>query len=413
MKGEDERLGARLMRPLAKARGARASAATLADRITSDGEVPWAATDVPSRPGRPILMITGGGVEHGGGIGRMVGYIMASWNDGTRPPMKIIDTRGQQCRPIVWPLFMLRAIVQIISSAPRRPILHIHLAANSSTWRKIIVARVGKLCRLGYLLHLHDPKYAEFYDRLPPWARSPVRSLFRDAQRVVTLGSSTATMVTGLFAVPAERIDIVPNGVPGPSRIAARVARDESAPPQILFLGQLQRRKGLHDLIDALARPEVASLSWIATFAGGGPDQLSFEQQVARMGIRDRINFPGWLARGPTTALLSAADIIVLPSYAEEMALSVLEGMAYGLCVICTAVGAQAEVVKDGVSALIVSPGDVDGLAAALVRSIEDPGLRRRLGQGAQDVHIRNYNISDYPERLGVVYERLAAGCVR
>lgn len=403
-----ERVRVRLMSHSTEAAAARPSSSLGADRIRPVSWRPGAATEAPARAGRPILMVTGGGLENGGGIGRMVGYVMAAWNDSTRPPMQVIDTRGPGHKRIVWPLFMLRSVVQVVCNAPRRPILHIHLAANTSTWRKMIIAQVGKLCGLDYLIHLHDPKYPEFYDRVPRWLRPFVRSLFLDAARVVALGSPAATMVEALFGVPRERIEMVPNCVPGPSCVAWKKDRNNGAPPHILFLGQLQRRKGVHDLVEALARGEVVGLRWVATLAGGGPDQSGFEEQAARLGIRERISFPGWLARGPTTAFLETADILVLPSYAEEMALSLLEGMAYGLCVICTPVGAQAEVVEDGVSALVVSPGDVDGLAAALARSIADPALRRRLGHGAREAYLRAYNIADYPERIAAVYERVS-----
>jgi glycosyltransferase involved in cell wall biosynthesis len=220
-------------------------------------------------------------------------------------------------------------------------------------------------------------------------------------------------MVIRVFDVPADRIDIIPNGVPGPMQLTNRESGNDQAEPHILFLGQLQRRKGVHDLIEALSRREVAELRWVATFAGGGPDQDGFEAQAAQRGIQDRIRFPGWLSRGPITTLLETADILVLPSYAEEMAMSVLEGMAFGLCVVCTPVGAQAEVVQDEISALVVAPGDVDGLAAALARCVTDPSLRRRLGQGARNAYLRAYNIADYPERIAAVYDSVGTGKVQ
>jgi len=86
--------------------------------------------------------------------------------------------------------------------------------------------------------------------------------------------------------------------------------------------------------------------------------------------------------------------------------MSVLEGMAFGLCVVCTPVGALAEVVEDGVSAAVVAPGDVQGLADALARCVADPALRRRLGAGAHQAFLQRYNIADYPERLMAVYRR-------
>jgi glycosyltransferase involved in cell wall biosynthesis len=357
---------------------------------------------------RPILMVTGGGLENGGGIGRMVGYMLGSWIDEGRPPIKVIDTRGPQFTRIVWPVFFLNAMFQIVKSAPRRPILHIHLAANSSTLRKMIISYLGRLFRLSYVIHLHDPVYADFYRSLPRWIRLLVRSMFLGAGRVIVLGSATAVTVVELLGVPGERIDIVPNAVPGPANLAQGKNDEEEAEPHILFLGQLQRRKGVHDLIAALGQREVADLRWAATLAGGGPDQAGFEKQAAQGGLRHRISFPGWLSHSATRSLLETAAILVLPSYAEEMAMSVLEGMAFGLCIVCTPVGALAEVVEDGVSALVVSPGDIQGLAVALARCITDPELRRRLGRNARDAYLRGYNIADYQKRIEAVYERLA-----
>jgi glycosyltransferase involved in cell wall biosynthesis len=352
-------------------------------------------------------MVTGGGLENGGGIGRMVGYVVGAWNGNGRALMKVIDTRGPKYRRIVWPFFLLRSVVQIVCDIPKRPILHIHLAANTSTWRKLIIVHLAYLFRLDYVIHLHDPLYGVFYTGLPQWLRPAVRAMFRKASRIVVLGTPAATMLTGLIGVPAGRIDIIPNAVPGPTRLARDGTREEEREPQILFLGQLQRRKGVHDLIEALSRQEVLGLRWGATLAGGGADQADFEAQAERLGVRDRISFPGWLSRGAVTALLETADILVLPSYAEEMAMSVLEGMAFGLCVVCTSVGAQAEVVVDGVSALVVSPGDIEGLAATLARCIADPRLRRRLGTSARAAYLRAYNITDYPKRIAAVYERI------
>jgi hypothetical protein len=190
----------------------------------------------------------------------MVGYMVATWNDKVRPPIKVIDTRGPKYIRLAWPFFMLNSIFQIVRYVPRQPLLHIHLAANSSTLRKLIIAHLGRLFGLDYVIHFHDPTYAAFYTGLPRWVRSFVQSMFLNASRVIVLGSPAAVTVANLLEIPSERIDIVPNAVPGP----ANLIRDnkEEAEPHILFLGQLQRRKGVHDLIDALSQREVVGLRW-------------------------------------------------------------------------------------------------------------------------------------------------------
>ena len=364
-------------------------------------------TEVESvEAGRPVLMITAGGLEHGGGIGRMVGYTLGAWTDATLPPIRVLDTRGPKFSRWVWPFHLLNCLFQIVRFAPRNPILHVHLAANSSTARKLAVIWLGRLLRLDYVIHLHDPTYAEFYLGLPDWARGLVRAMYLRASRVIALGSPAKAMISGVIGVPTERIEVVPNAVPGPSCIAPSVTHNEADGPCILFLGQLQQRKGVHDLIDALARPELAAQRWRAILAGGGPEQKRYQEQAKARGILPRISFPGWLPRREIEELLETASILVLPSYAEEMAMSVLEGMAYGLCVVSTPVGALAEVLDDGVSAVVVTPGDVDGLAAALSKCVADPELRRRIGAGARDAYLRRYNVADYPQRIIATHQR-------
>ena len=293
----------------------------------------------PESDSRPVLILTSGGLERGGGIGRLIGYMVAAWDGKNRPPVKVIDTRGPKT-VFAWPYFMAQSIVQIIFYASRQPLLHIHLASGGSTLRKIVIVRVGRLLGLDMVIHLHDPDYGAFYLRLPRWVRPAVRAMLLSAARVVVLGTAAEKAMTDLLHVPADRIDIVPNGVPTP---AFAVKHEDRAEPRILFLGHLTRRKGVHHLIDALARPELQALSWSATLAGGGADQRTFEEQAGRAGIRHRLTIPGWVDQKRARSLLADADILVLPSYGEGMAMSVLEAMSFGLCVICTPVGAWPE----------------------------------------------------------------------
>jgi glycosyltransferase involved in cell wall biosynthesis len=185
-------------------------------------------------------------------------------------------------------------------------------------------------------------------------------------------------------------------------RVPARGAR---ATAQVLFLGRLSERKGVPELIDALAAPALAGLPWRATLAGDG-DLPRYQAQAQRAGVADRITFTGWLDRDSVARLLAEADLLVLPSYDEGMAMSVLEAMAYAVPVICTPVGALPELVEPEVSARIVSPGDRDALAAALAALIADPTLRARFGRAARRRIESAFAIDVYAARLAVVYAR-------
>jgi glycosyltransferase involved in cell wall biosynthesis len=145
---------------------------------------------------------------------------------------------------------------------------------------------------------------------------------------------------------------------------------------------------------------------WRATLAGGGSID-EFRKSAKELGILDRLCFPGWLDEAGVSALCADADVLVLPSYAEGLAMSVLEGLSHGLAVITTPVGAHPEVIEPDVSGILVPPGDVAALADALVRVIEDENLRNRLARGARDRFIERFDVRRYAARLGQLHASL------
>jgi glycosyltransferase involved in cell wall biosynthesis len=145
-------------------------------------------------------------------------------------------------------------------------------------------------------------------------------------------------------------------------------------------------------------------MDWHVSIAGGGDEIATFREQAHASGLSDRVDFPGWVGRTETMALLESADILVLPSYAEGMAMSVLEGMSYGLCVVCTPVGSLQYVIENEVTGLIVEPGNVAGLRQALSRAVEDQGLRNRLGAEAARVFASKFDAASYPNWVRPIY---------
>jgi glycosyltransferase involved in cell wall biosynthesis len=176
-----------------------------------------------------------------------------------------------------------------------------------------------------------------------------------------------------------------------------------------VFLGYLSARKGVPELMEALASPAMAVLPWRAMLAGGGPID-EFKARAAALGLSDRVAFPGWIDQVAASALCAAADILVLPSHAEGLAMSVLEGLAHGLAVVATPVGAHAEVLESERSGLLTPPGDVAGLSAALARVVGDPALRNRLRAGARQRFLDRFDVRSYAVSLARLHVRLLAG---
>jgi glycosyltransferase involved in cell wall biosynthesis len=221
---------------------------------------------------------------------------------------------------------------------------------------------------------------------------------------VIVLGDAWGDLVTRVLAVPPQRLVILRNAVPGPAAVRGHAG---GASPHLLFLGQLGERKGVSDLLQALALPPLRASQWSMTLAGDG-DVAYYRREAAGMGLADRVTLPGWVDGPEVKRLLGSADVLVLPSHAEGLPLAVLEGFAHGLAVVTTPVGAIPEVVQDDVNGLLVPPGDVPALADALLRVVSDAALRTRLGVSARAQWERDFAMHQYADRVAAIYAEVA-----
>jgi glycosyltransferase involved in cell wall biosynthesis len=171
-------------------------------------------------------------------------------------------------------------------------------------------------------------------------------------------------------------------------------------------MGLLGARKGSLLLIEALSRLDP-SLAWRATIAGNG-DVEGHVELSKRLGVASRVNLPGWLGSAEVDRLILDADVVVLPSFAENLPMVIIEAFAQGVPVIASPVGAVAEVVEDGVTGLLTPAGDVGALASAIQKLIETPDLRHSMGAAALQSHRLRFELSGYIERLVEIWRQSA-----
>jgi glycosyltransferase involved in cell wall biosynthesis len=194
---------------------------------------------------------------------------------------------------------------------------------------------------------------------------------------------------------------VLHNAVPDPGPPPDRSGR--GGPVQLLFLGHLDDRKGVPELLEALCLPAMRDRDWSLVLAGGG-EVARFREQVETKGLARCCTLTGWLPHERVYELCRAADIFILPSHAEGQAMALLEAMAHGLAIVTTPVGAHLEAVADDEEALIVSPGSVAQLGDALARLLADPSLRGRLGAAARRKYCCRFNAEQYSRTLLGIY---------
>ncbi len=355
---------------------------------------------------RNVCLLCPGSTSFAGGVGRCVANLMERMPQ-VAPDIRyhFIDTRGSHhiaFSPGYFALALTRLATLLVTG--NISAIHINLAASGSTIRKFFVVLLGTATRTPMVIHLHDGRFGSFHRELPAPARRVVRWMFDRADHVIALGANWKRMLVEEVGVTAHKIDVIYNAVPAPARLAAGPAPGE--PVHLLFLGRLWERKGVSDLLAALARPRVRSLHWRATLAGDG-DPGPYQEQAHRLGLAEKVEFLGWQDRQGVDRLLDAASVLVLPSRFEAQPMVVLEAMASGVPVVSTRVGSLEEYLTDGDSALLVEVHDVDGLAWALERAISVPELRAQLAERGRKVFAQHFDITNAAQQIAKIYRRV------
>lgn len=166
-----------------------------------------------------------------------------------------------------------------------------------------------------------------------------------------------------------------------------RVSGQDGHVVHILTIARLSEEKGLSYLIKAAGRVVAARPSVCFVIYGEGPLRESLEAQIDAAHLRRQVYLAGSFTRSELSAIMSTADVFVLPSITEGFPLSVIEAMAWGLPIVATAVGGVPELVEDGVTALLCPPRDVNALAQAILTLVNDPVRSRALGAAARNAY--------------------------
>jgi glycosyltransferase involved in cell wall biosynthesis len=141
---------------------------------------------------------------------------------------------------------------------------------------------------------------------------------------------------------------------------------------RIVFCGRVTGEKMLQDLLHALAKLP-ADLDARLQIVGDGDQRRALEQQARRLGINDRVAFPGRVSDGELRRILTEATVFAMPSIAELQSIATMEGMASGLPVVAADAMALPHLVKDGENGYLFPPRDVDALADRLERLLRMP----------------------------------------
>jgi len=208
------------------------------------------------------------------------------------------------------------------------------------------------------------------------------------------LANSESSRLTGIesFGLNPNRVQMCHHGIEMPELNTNCDRGGDTV--RALFIGRLEARKGIGQLFEAI--PTVLKLHPNATFEIAGADSpdatgMSFTESFRKKNfdfVNERVVFHGRLEQTELDALRSRCHLAVLPSLYESFGLVHVEAMAHGLPVVAFDISATREVVKDGITGILVASGNSSELAAAMCQLIDDADLRNRMARDAAQ-HVR------------------------
>jgi glycosyltransferase involved in cell wall biosynthesis len=281
----------------------------------------------------------------------------------------------------------------------RVALLHIHAASGISFWRKALFSTLAHSFGRPVIFHIHGGEFLEFFHRSSVVGRWLIRWHLEGAVRVIVLSKIWEERLREIS--PSLHLISLPNPVALPENLSPNSSKSTAL--NFLFLGRLERAKGVFEAVAAFAQV-VSEYPDARLILAGEGDQVAVEAQAVELGILEKVSFPGWVSGVAKTRLLASAQVFILPSHVEGLPVSMLEAMAFGLPVIVSRVGSVPEVLVDGENGLMVEVGNVESLRTRMLILAGSAAMRTRLGLAGQSLVASQFAAPKVCRQLEQVY---------
>ena len=247
------------------------------------------------------------------------------------------------------------------------------------------------------------------------------RRIVAAADRLVAANAIERNGLVTACGADSARVAVIPCGVDTDlfttgDPAAARAALGLDPGPLLLYVGRIAPIKGLETLLDAVGCLRSAGTPARLAVIGGETDEptdgheADVRRRAARLGLGDAVTFVGAQPQERLRDWYVASDVTVLPSYYESFGMVALEAMERARPVIAAEIGGLGELVEDGVTGLLVPPGEAEPLAEAIVRLAGDLELSARMGEAGRRRALEHFLQERCTARTEALYEEALNG---
>lgn len=229
---------------------------------------------------------------------------------------------------------------------------------------------------------------------------------------VIAVSRFVLEELAGPYATPRDKLNAVQAGVSEAWFKSVRQdflpdLRSALASPEerlVVYVGRLDKEKGVDCLIQALASARTKLPRFRLAIAGKGGEEDNLKRLAGSLDLANQTEFLGYVTGGALEALYKVADLLVCPSTYEPFGIVPLEGMINGVPVMAADVGGMSDIIVHGRSGLKFAPGNIEALSAAIQSLLSDPGAARRLAEGGRKRAMEVFNWDRVASLVAPIY---------
>ena len=301
-----------------------------------------------------------------------------------------------------------RQFNRLLNSDNRPELVHMHTSFGPSFYRSVLFINKAASAGIPIVNHIHGADFDEFYRNASENKKKKIRKIYGKCDEIVTLSDEWKDMIAE--TTDADKIHVICNySMPQAKEEIEHIAEKRYNDHQVLFLGEIGKRKGAYDLPDIITAVCEKDPNVEFVIAGEGSAKEDVQRLIQKSYI-DNVRFPGWVRGAEKKKLLMESSVYFLPSYQEGMPMSILDAMGYGLPVVSTDIGGIPQIVRnsdDGENGILCRPGDKDAMADALLSYLTDEKLQHAAGVKSLEIVKNEYSLEKHIDKIEDVYSKL------
>ncbi len=278
----------------------------------------------------------------------------------------------------------------------------VHVFANSGWAWHLLAAPALAIARMRgvpAIINYRGGLAGEFFAAAP---RHVLWALAGANQRV-----TPSAFLERVFSQHGLSAEIIPNII-DLSRFVALPLRAAGDAPHLIVTRNLEAIYDIPTALRAFALVRLRRPGAQLTVAGTGPERAALQQLAAELSVTDAVHFAGRIDNASIAALYASANIVLNPSTADNMPISILESLASGVPVVTTDAGGIPDLVSHEVTALLVPVGNPEAMATAALRLLDDAALAQQIHDRGLD-EVSRYAWPQVREQWQAAYQRAVA----